>query len=112
MDSIAGNDPLRGYSVPDPRADLFANAPADVAETWHKMAAGLAAICDGKLGEIHSRLQHETNDLGMTFRLSGDKDERPWPVSPMPLLLGTQEWADLTKGLVCLLYTSPSPRDS
>jgi uncharacterized circularly permuted ATP-grasp superfamily protein/uncharacterized alpha-E superfamily protein len=100
MDPVAGNDPLRGYSVPDPRADLFANAPADVAESWHRMATGLAAICDGKLGEIHSRLQHETNDLGMTFRLSGDKDERPWPVSPMPLLIGTQEWAELAKGLV------------
>ena len=100
MATAARSDPLRGYAVPDSRADLYAGAPADVAGSWRRMASGLAELCDGRLGDIHSRLQHETTDLGMTFRLSGDKDERPWPVSPMPLLIGTEEWAGLTRGLV------------
>ncbi|MET0361566.1 MAG: circularly permuted type 2 ATP-grasp protein, partial [Sphingobium sp.] len=94
------SDPLRDYAVPDAGADLFAGAPAGVADNWRQMAAGLAMLCDGRLGDIHARLQHETSDMGMTFRLSGDKDERPWPVNPMPLLIGTEEWAGLSKGLV------------
>jgi len=96
----AGSNPLSSYTVPDRRADLFAGAHGDVADNWHRMAGGLAALCGGRLGDIHDRLLRETTDLGMTFRLSGDTDERPWPVSPMPLLIGTEEWAGLTKGLV------------
>jgi uncharacterized circularly permuted ATP-grasp superfamily protein/uncharacterized alpha-E superfamily protein len=100
MGQPAGSDPLSGYAVPDRQADLFAGAAGDVAESWRRMAAGLGALCGGRLGDIHDRLARETTDLGMTFRLSGDSDERPWPVSPMPLLIGTEEWAVLTRGLV------------
>ena len=96
----AGSDPLSGYAVPDRQADLFAGSQGDVADSWRRMAGGLADLCGGCLGDIHDRLLRETTDLGMTFRLSGDTDERPWPVSPMPLLIGTEEWAGLTKGLV------------
>jgi uncharacterized circularly permuted ATP-grasp superfamily protein/uncharacterized alpha-E superfamily protein len=93
-------DPLRDYAVPNSKADLFTGSPGNVATSWHRMAGGLAGLCDGRLGDIHDRLLRETTDLGMTFRLSGESDERPWPVSPMPLLIGTQEWAGIAKGLV------------
>jgi uncharacterized circularly permuted ATP-grasp superfamily protein/uncharacterized alpha-E superfamily protein len=96
----AAGDPLLGYAVPEGAADLFTDAPAEVGTMWRRLAAGLADLGSGGLGEVHDRLIHETSDLGMTFRLSGDKDERPWPVSPMPLLIGTREWAGLTKGLI------------
>lgn len=94
------DDALRGYAVPDGAADLFTDAPAEVAAMWRRLAGGLAELGGGQLGEVHDRLLHEIMDLGTTFRLSGDKDERPWPVSPMPLLIGTEEWAGLTKGLI------------
>ena len=92
----AGNDPLSGYAVPDRQADLFTDEDGDVADSWRRMGGGLATRCGGRLGDIHERLARETTDLGMTFRLSGDSDERPWPVSPMPLLIGTEEWAALS----------------
>ena len=38
MANGAGSDPLRGYAVPDSRADLFAGAPDDVADCWRRMA--------------------------------------------------------------------------
>ena len=93
-------DPLRGYAVPDSRADLYAGASPEVADGWRRMASGLASLGDGRLGDIHELLLREISDLGTTFRLTGEPDERPWPVSPMPLLIGTTEWAGLTKGLV------------
>lgn len=96
----AGGDPLRGYVVPDRNADLYGGAPDKVAESWRRMAGSLARRFDGRLGDIHDRLRYEISDLGTTFRLSGENDERPWPISPMPLLIGTEEWAGLTKGLV------------
>lgn len=100
----AATAPLGNYGVPDASADLYASAPANVAQQWQRMAAGLGELSSGpgdsSGDDIHQRLQRETADLGMTFRLAGEQDERPWPVSPMPLLIGTQEWAGLTRGLV------------
>ncbi len=100
MATATASDPLRGYAVPDSAADLYAGAAPGVAGSWRRLTGGLAELCDGRLGEIHDLLRHEIADLGTTFRLSGDQDERPWPVSPMPLLIGTAEWAGLTQGLV------------
>lgn len=100
MGASAEIDPLFDYAVPDGKADLCTGSLGNVATSWRRMAGGLAGLCGGQLGDIHDRLLRETTDLGMTFRLSGDTDERPWPVSPMPLLIGTQEWAGLAKGLV------------
>ncbi len=96
----AAPDPLDGYAVPDAAADLYAAAPANVAAQWQRLAAGLADVSGGQLDDLHPRLLRETADLGMTFRQAGEQDERPWPVSPMPLLIGTREWADLSRGLV------------
>ncbi|MFT4025381.1 MAG: circularly permuted type 2 ATP-grasp protein [Novosphingobium sp.] len=99
----AAGDALRGYAVPDAAADLYSGAPAEVQRMWRRMAGGLAGLSGGGpggLGEVHDRLSREVMDLGTTFRLSGDKDERPWPLSPMPLLIGTEEWAGLTRGLI------------
>jgi uncharacterized circularly permuted ATP-grasp superfamily protein/uncharacterized alpha-E superfamily protein len=91
---------LAGYAVPDPAADLYADAPSQVAETWLRMAGGLTELDADGLAPVHERLLKEALDLGMTFRLPGESDERPWPVSPMPLLIGTEEWAGLTAGLI------------
>lgn len=100
MTSFGLDYALAGYAVPDRAADLFTAAPAEVAAMWRRMAGGLAELGSGRLSEVHERLGHEVADLGTTFRLTGDADERPWPVSPMPLLIGTQEWNGLAKGLI------------
>ena len=97
---VPRSSPLAGYAVADARADLFAGAPPQVARNWHHMAAELADSCDGRLGDLHDKLRHEIDDLGTTFRLAGDADERAWPISPMPLLIGTDEWAALSRGLI------------
>lgn len=96
----ADDDALAGYAVPDPAADLFAAAPAPVTAAWRRMAGGLTELDPEGLAPVHERLLREALDLGMTFRLPGESDERPWPVSPMPLLIGTEEWAGLTAGLI------------
>ena len=35
----------------------------------------------------------------MTFRIAGDEDERNWPLTPMPLIIGAEEWARVERGL-------------
>ena len=45
---------------------------------------------------------------GATYNVYDALDgfNRTWPLDPVPLLISSSEWAG-----ICLLYTSPSPRD-
>jgi len=93
-------NPLDGYAVADDSADLYRGAQGGVMQSWRHMAGGLLEQSGGRLGEAHDRLNREIAELGTTFRFADDVDERPWPISPMPLLVGADEWAALSRGLV------------
>ena len=41
----------------------------------------------------------QVNELGTAFRLPGEADERAWPLSAMPLLIGEDEWAGIAAGV-------------
>ncbi len=89
-------DYLRGC----PGADLCRDAPAAVAQKWAAMADGLAALSHDGVGTIHEQVARQIQDLGLTFRVAGDEDERAWPLSPMPLIIGADEWAKVEAGLI------------
>ncbi len=38
-------------------------------------------------------LDRHVEDLGLAFRLTGDEQERAWPLNPMPIFVGAEEWA-------------------
>lgn len=93
-----------------PSADLCRDAAQPVAQKWAAMADGLAALShdgpDGAgagesgAGTMHEQVARQIQDLGLTFRVAGDEDERPWPLSPMPLIIGAAEWAKVEAGLI------------
>jgi uncharacterized circularly permuted ATP-grasp superfamily protein len=97
---IAARGPLAGYVVPGLTGDLFTAAPPEVQAKWHLLAQGLAGQCGGDFDALHGQIAHLIQDLGMAFRLSGDADERAWPLGPMPLLIGSGEWSAIERGLV------------
>ena len=90
---------LAGYAPASPGGDLFADAGGDVAGKWATVAARLLALSHGPHGAIQEQVAREIQELGLTFRLIGDDDERAWPLSPMPLLIGTEEWNRVAEGL-------------
>ncbi|SUJ26041.1 Domain of uncharacterised function (DUF404) [Sphingomonas paucimobilis] len=45
-------------------------------------------------------MQRHAADIGTGFRIIGETDERPWPVSPVPLLIDTGEWSRIAGGVV------------
>lgn len=92
--------PLSSYAWLHPEGDLFSTAPDDVKAKWHKMAQGMAALCREDYDELHQQLAHKVRDMGVAFRISGDQDERVWPLNPLPLIIGTEEWARIERGLV------------
>ena len=88
-----------------PSADLCRDAPAPVAAKWAAMAEGLAALSHdgpdaGNGVTMREQVARQIQDLGLTFRVAGDEEERAWPLSPMPLIIGADEWAKVEAGLI------------
>ena len=62
--------------------------------------------------------------MGVTFRVYDDNKliDREWPLDLIPRIIKEKEWIKVKEGLIqrimainlfiCLLYTSPSPRDN
>lgn len=93
-------DVLRDYAPDDPGADLYAGARPDVASKWSLMGNGLAGLCGTQWDRMHEQIARQIQDLGLAFRRTGEADERSWPLSPMPLLIGAREWDGIARGLI------------
>ncbi|MEM6266474.1 MAG: circularly permuted type 2 ATP-grasp protein, partial [Pseudomonadota bacterium] len=94
------SDPLAYYALQDRGADVFAASDPAIGKAWRRFAAGLAAQSHGDLAALQPMLDSQVDDLGLAFRLTGDEQERPWPLNPMPIFIGAAEWQTLTDGLV------------
>jgi uncharacterized circularly permuted ATP-grasp superfamily protein/uncharacterized alpha-E superfamily protein len=91
---------LKDYPVDVDAGDLFRHAPPEVAAKWLTMAGGLAALAQDSGLSAQELLARQIAELGMSFRMTGDVEERPWPLTPMPLIIGAGEWAQVERGLV------------
>ena len=66
---------------------------------WAAMLEELAAVAGDDLGHARERVQRHAADIGTGFRIVGEADERPWPLSPVPLLIDADEWAGIAAGV-------------
>ncbi|HEY0270532.1 MAG TPA: circularly permuted type 2 ATP-grasp protein [Sphingomonas sp.] len=90
---------LGDYARAATPGDMFAGAPAETAATWRAMLARLAALSHGRPAALAETVARQVVDLGMAFRLTGEEDERPWPLNAVPMLIGAGEWATIERGL-------------
>ncbi|MEH3122199.1 MAG: circularly permuted type 2 ATP-grasp protein [Sphingomonas phyllosphaerae] len=87
------------------RFDDYAGTPSDTmragaAAPWLAVLEELSAVAGDDLGHARERVQRHAIDIGTGFRIIGEDSERPWPVSPVPLLIEAQEWARIERGIV------------
>lgn len=94
------DNPLRDYAAQSPRADLYASAQPSVSAKWHTLVEGLVELSHGNAAQLDDQIAREIQELGLTYRLTGEAEERAWPLNPMPLLIGSGEWAMVERGLV------------
>ncbi|MCJ2184665.1 circularly permuted type 2 ATP-grasp protein [Novosphingobium sp. 1949] len=80
--------------------DLYTDAPRWVAHRWDAVAGELARLGEGDPAAVQDATTRNAADLGLTFRVTGDEDERAWPVNAMPLVIGAGEWEGLERGLI------------
>ncbi|HZV10237.1 MAG TPA: circularly permuted type 2 ATP-grasp protein, partial [Novosphingobium sp.] len=80
-------------------ADLYRAAAPEVQRVWQAVARGLAQR-SGPGRPVADQVARQIQELGLTFRLTGDDDERDWPLTPMPLIIGAKAWSALEKGVI------------
>ncbi len=68
--------------------------------SWLAMFEELAGVVGDDLGHARERVQRHAADMGTGFRIPGEAEERPWPVSPVPLLIDSDEWTRIERGVV------------
>ncbi|MBZ9647655.1 circularly permuted type 2 ATP-grasp protein [Sphingobium sp. 3R8] len=88
------------YLTTAPAGDLFAGAAPAMATRWRDMLGRLSTQAQGDPATLADHVSRQAIDLGMAFRLTGDEQERSWPLGPVPLLIDAVEWAQIERGLM------------
>jgi len=86
--------------LPSARAgDTMRNDIGRGARWWHHLLEGVATLAEGNLAQLQDRISRQVSELGTAFRLPGEANERPWPLSALPLLIGEDEWRGVAAGI-------------
>ena len=91
---------LTDYAVGAEALDLYRLATPGVAAMWEKTATGLAALREDAGIAAAEVVARQIQELGLSFRMTGDNEERAWPLSPMPLVIGAAQWGAIERGLI------------
>lgn len=74
-----------------------------VRRMWSELSADFVEIGTAGLGRLHSRVRRLVEDDGITyteFGESGETQNAPWRLDPIPLLVSVDDWSRLEAGLV------------
>ena len=81
--------------------DELADEKGDIREHWRNFAARFDALGREELGRRWEQARHQIHDNGVSFNVYGDDKgmERPWPLGPMPIIIGPEDQVALARGL-------------
>lgn len=86
------------YRAATPATDMLYAAGLDD-PAWNALFEELAGRSGDDLANGRERAQRHAEDIGTGFRIAGEGDERPWPLSPIPLLIAQAEWDGIAAGI-------------
>jgi uncharacterized circularly permuted ATP-grasp superfamily protein/uncharacterized alpha-E superfamily protein len=68
---------------------------------WQRFFELLDAMGPGELNQRWQKAQHLLHENGVSYNVYGDPQgmERPWSLSPIPVLIAQQEWLGIEEGL-------------
>jgi uncharacterized circularly permuted ATP-grasp superfamily protein/uncharacterized alpha-E superfamily protein len=92
---------LAGYK-PRPHAwDELMQPGGQVRPVWRTLVERLEALGDEELGRRWERAQQLIHENGVSYNVHGDPQglERPWRLSPVPVVMGSDDWAVIARGL-------------
>ncbi len=86
------------YRAATPATDVLYAAGLDD-PAWNAVFEELAGRSGDDLAHARERAQRHAEDIGTGFRIAGEGEERPWPLSPIPLLIAKAEWDGIAAGV-------------
>ena len=89
---------LTDYRAATPATDMLYAAGLDD-PAWNAALEELAERAGDDLTAARERAQRHAEDIGTGFRIPGEGEERPWPLSPVPLLIEKTEWQRIADGV-------------
>src|SRR5205823_13900783 len=90
---------LRDYrpvaGIPD---ELF-DATGRPRDHWLHFLGELADYPPGQIRNRFTLATRHIRDTGVSYRIYGEESERTWPINPVPLILGQDEWSKIAAGV-------------
>ena len=82
--------------------DELVDGEGAVRAHWRAFLGQLEQLGPGELGRRWSQAQQLIHENGVSYNVHGDPSglDRPWPLSPLPVLLAPSEWSELVAALV------------
>jgi uncharacterized circularly permuted ATP-grasp superfamily protein/uncharacterized alpha-E superfamily protein len=90
---------LRGYSPISGAPDELFDRTGRPRQYWLDFLGDFAEYPEQEFRGRFSVASRHIRDTGVTYRVYGEQNERSWPLSPLPLILGQAEWAQIAEGV-------------
>ena len=90
----------RGYTPLSGLPDEFMDADGYRRPHWRQLLSRLAEYEPGEMQQRFAAADRRIRNRGLSYRVAGEKDERVWPISRMPLLMPEDEWRVVAEGVV------------
>ncbi len=79
--------------------DIMCGARADDVQIWQLILEEVLTAGGGSIADAQERVQRHVQEIGTSFRLADEGEERQWPVSPLPLPIGEAEWSGIADAI-------------
>ncbi|MFD1355368.1 circularly permuted type 2 ATP-grasp protein, partial [Methylorubrum suomiense] len=89
-----------GYAPRSGLADELVGPDGRFHGAWPRFLDRLGRLDDREIGARFLSAERHIRDAGISYRVYGDKQEHPWPLGSLPLVIGAAEWAELSAGIV------------
>lgn len=89
----------RNYTPLSGTPDEFLDADGRSRPHWRHMLLTLAALDPSEMQQRFASADRRIRNRGLSYRVPGEKDERVWPISHMPLLITEFEWRRIAEGV-------------
>ncbi|TXN43791.1 circularly permuted type 2 ATP-grasp protein [Methylobacterium sp. WL7] len=89
-----------GYRPVSGRPDEFLGGDGAPRGAWPRLLDHLGALTEPEILARFVSAERHIRDAGISFRISGDQREHPWPLDCLPLVVEAAEWRDLSAGIV------------
>ena len=92
---------LSTYERPSGQQDEMFAADGQVHTTWQYLADALDTLGVDNLRQRHVQARRMLRERGVTYNVYGDPQgqERSWDLDPIPVLIGSDEWAQVEAAL-------------